>query len=566
MPLPAPRLLGLGLLGLSGLTLLHGLPQAQTVRVPTEHSGQPAAGWPSAESGRFLDSAPAPVPTPEAPAAAASQAAAPREDGPWPPPVIEPARADGCSTALTGSGRTFHVGPGQTFTELDEVPWLSLQAGDVVNIHHRPEPYRTKIGLRAQGRADAPVALNGVTDAQCRRPVISGENATTARDAAASGFFSKQYSEPYGLIFIYKSRDQAWGSRPRHIRIQNLKLTGAHKDRRYTGMDGQSGRYVAGAAAIYAIVVEDLTVENCEITGNGNGIFVNSRSDEESSRNVFIRHNRIWNNGNVGSWLEHNLYVQTARALYEGNDIGQLIPGARGSSLKDRSSGTVVRFNRITAAARALDLVEIEGGVRPVREDRHYPDAWVYGNLILNDLSLPGSGSVKLIHWGGDNDERHFRNGTLHFFHNTVIHSGTQQQAWYMALFDMPGARQTVRATGNLIVNLGSTQMRIGHQAGTVEFAGSNWISRDWAQAGPDSVVRVRTSGAQLFEGPPPAISTASGRMRTPLARLDQPAGDLPTDSAGQPLRLSHQIGEERGLARRPVRGRGPDLGAIEQP
>ena len=69
MPLPAPRLLGLGLLGLSGLTLLHGLPQAQTVRVPTEHSGQPAAGWPSAESGRFLDSAPAPVPTPEAPAA-----------------------------------------------------------------------------------------------------------------------------------------------------------------------------------------------------------------------------------------------------------------------------------------------------------------------------------------------------------------------------------------------------------------------------------------------------------------------------------------------------------------
>jgi hypothetical protein len=79
-------------------------------------------------------------------------------------------------------------------------------------------------------------------------------------------------------------------------------------------------------------------------------------------------------------------------------------------------------------------------------------------------------------------------------------------------------------------------------------------------------VVRVRTSGAQLFEGPPPAISPTSGRMRTPLVRLDQPASDLPTDSAGQPLRLSHQIGEERGLTRRPVRGRGPDLGAVEQP
>lgn len=516
--------------------------RAQSVRIP------------GPDSGRFLDSAPPPVASPASPGASGTAPA--RDDRPWPPPVSEPASADGCSTALSGSGRTYHVGPGRQFTELDDVPWLSLQAGDVVNIHHRAEPYRTKIGLRAQGRADAPVVLHGVTDAQCRRPVISGENATTARDAAANGFFSKQHSEPYGLIFIYKSRDEAWGSRPRHIRIENLKLTGAHKDKRFTGMDGQGASYVGGAAAIYAIVVEDLTVENCEITGNGNGIFINSRSDEEASRNVFIRHNRIWNNGNVGSWLEHNLYVQTARALYEGNDIGQLVPGARGSSLKDRSSGTVVRYNRITAAARALDLVEIEGGVRPVREDPLYDRAWVIGNLIINDFEQPGGASVKMIHWGGDNDERFFRGGTLEFAHNTVIARGEQSKVWYMALFDLPTERQTVRASGNLIASLGSTELRLGHEAGTIELAGTNWISRGWVASGPGARVRLtRAAGSRLLEGQAPAFDLRTGRPAGALALPDSTASVLPPPT--------HQFRFPAGVVPRPDRGHPPEPGAF---
>ncbi|MDQ5896723.1 MAG: hypothetical protein QG612_809, partial [Pseudomonadota bacterium] len=263
---------------------------------------------------------------------------------------------------------------------------------------------------------------------------------------------------------------------------------------------------------------------------------------------------------------EHNLYMQTARALYEGNDIGALIPGARGSSLKDRSSGTVVRYNRITAAARALDLVEIEGGVRPVREDPVYGQAWVYGNLIVNDFSQPGAGSVKLIHWGGDNDERYFRNGTLQFFHNTLIQNSTQQQAWYMAIFDLPDSRQTVRAGANLFVNQGSTQMRIAHQGGTVEFVGTNAITRGWVPTGPDSAARVKTEGAPLIEGPAPTIGAQDGRLRPALTALDLPAAPGLRDAAGAPLRPSHQFRAPVGLVARPVTGRGPDLGAVESP
>ena len=541
------------------VALAAGPAAAQQVKIPSSQSGSSPGGGPSDASGRFLAEGPADAASGTGSAAGETRGASDPAGGAWPPPVQEPASPNGCSKPLTGRGTTYHVGPGQQYAELDEVPWLSLGPGDVVNIHHRAEPYRTKIGLRAQGTADAPVVLNGVTDAKCNRPVISGQNARTARDAVAQNFFSKQYSEPYGLIFIYKSRDQAWGSRPKHIRIANLKLTGAHKDNTYTGMDGTPARYVGGAAAIYAIVVEDLTVENCEITRNGNGIFVNSRSDEEASRGVFIRHNRIWDNGNVGSWFEHNLYVQTARSLYEGNYIGQLVPGAKGSSMKDRSSASVVRYNHIVAAARAIDLVEIEGGVKPVLNDPLYPQAWVYGNLIVNDFRNPGHSSVKLIHWGGDNDERYFRNGTLHFFHNTVMHSSAQAEAWYMALFDMPTGRQTVRLRDNLLINQGTTQMRLGHEAGTIEFDGTHWISQDWAEAAPTSIVKVVRRG-KLIEGRTAGLGS-DGRPRAGSAGADLAAAtatDLPP--------VTHQFAAPAGIVRRPVTGKAPDLGAFERP
>ncbi|MEY2873272.1 MAG: hypothetical protein RLZZ373_643 [Pseudomonadota bacterium] len=543
-----------------GLALVAHPGQAQRVIVPATNSGTQTGG-PSGESGQFLGDLGAPPQevsaTPGKPGeAVAATTSAPATGAAWPPAAREPVSADGCSRPLTGSGTTYHVGPGQAITELTDVPWLSLRAGDVVNIHHRAEPYRTKFALRAQGTADAPVVIHGVTDAKCNRPVISGQNAVTARDAVAMGYFNKQYTEPYGLIFIYKSREQAWGSRPKHIRIENLKLTGAHKDSRYTAQDGSIGQYLGGAAAVYAVVVEDLTIENCEITRNGNGVFVNSKSEDEASRNVFIRHNRIWENGNTGSWFEHNLYVQTARALYEGNSIGQLIPGAKGSSMKDRSSATVVRFNHIVAAARAIDLVEIEGGVRQILKDPLYPDAWVYGNLIVNDFKNPGLPSVKLIHWGGDNDERYFRQGTLHFYNNTVLHSSTQAQAWYMALFDMPTAQQKVDAQSNLFVNQGTTQMRVGHEGGTIEFNGNNWISRDWAEAAPTSVVKVAVKGKLLTQ--PAAGLGPDGRPRAGAAGTDlaDNAADLPP--------VGYQFAEPAGIVRRVQSGRAMDLGAFE--
>lgn len=484
---------------------------------------------------------------------------------PWPPAVQESGSLNGCSKALTGKGQTYNVGPGQKYAELTEVPWLNLGAGDVVNIYHRSEPYRTKIGLRGQGRADAPIVINGVTDAACNRPVISGENAVTARDAAQRRFFSKQYSEMLGVFLLYKHPDDPWGYRPKHLRFQNLKITGAHKSNTYTAQDGSTARYDGASAAIYAVVVEDLTIENCEITGNGNGIFVNSKEDDQASARITIRSNHIWDNGNVGSWFEHNLYVQAARVLYEGNDIGQLIPGARGSSLKDRSSATVVRYNRISAAARALDLVEIEGGVKSVLNDPYYAHAWVYGNLFMNDWKATGRGSVKMIHWGGDNDPRYFRLGSLHFYNNTVIVNADKSDFWYVSLFDQPTDTQKVVLRANIIENQGSSQLRLGTDAGTIDFDETNWISSDWADGGKRGGVKVNRIGTVL-EGRSAGLDKEHRPVKgsPALDRGQFSAWRQPPGIKLENLQVTHQYQAPQRIVPRPQTGTAPDLGAFE--
>jgi len=483
----------------------------------------------------------------------------------WSPPA-EVAPGDACSARLVGSNRTFDVGPGREHIELTTVPWLSLEAGDVVNIFHRSEPYRTKLGLRAQGTAAAPVIINGVTSSACERPTISGANAVNSDDAVAAQFYSTEFTEFLGTIFLYRASTDPFGHRPTHITIQNLRITGASIEDSYTGQDGVERSFGKGAAGVYAVVVDDLTLENNEITGNGNGVFVNTKSADETSNRIVLRRNSIYGNGTADSYLEHNLYIQARRSLYEGNYIGQLIEGAQGSSLKDRSSGTVVRYNRIDAAARALDLVEIEGGVDPVKNDPLYSSAWVYGNVIVTDHSRPGTSGALLVHWGGDNDPQHFRNGTLYFYNNTVIINSTRAQRYWFAMFDMDNNDQRVVAHSNVFANLKDAFMYMGRSQGTVELQGTNWATEGWGAAGgfePD--VTLIESGRMLAGADPrvgPDFVPLSGSPLVDQATSVSMAAPSPAIAAN--LAVDEQPIGTPGVATRPLAGSSIDLGAFE--
>jgi len=477
---------------------------------------------------------------------------------PW-PPAVQPSPPDNCAARLTGRHTTYDVGPGQPLTELTDVPWLALQAGDVVNIHYRPEPYRTKFGLRAQGTADAPVVINGVTSGTCARPVISGEQAVTARDARMADF--KRSPEGAGLILIHRPPSGPGEAfTPSHIVIQNLKLTGVRAGKSFLNAEGMAQKYGDFSAAIYALRVHNLTVENCEITGNSMGIFTDTKGDaaDEYSANIIIRRNLIYYNGNPGRYYEHNLYIQARRALYEGNFIGQAYGG---SSLKDRSSGTVIRYNKILASGHAMDLVETEEEqFKILRMDPLYPYAWVYGNIIINDSRAPAGMAVNMVHWGFDNAVERGRNGVLFFYHNTVVSRIEPQAFPYVVAFQigregLAPVGASVEAASNVFWQQSDNEWRFLSQAGSLKLVGTNYVPEGWVPGKPNVQADVALTGARLMAGLNPKLDAAG----VPLVdspvwdQLDMGPSFTPPGAIAENLRVEHQYKTGVGIVPRPA-------------
>ena len=272
------------------------------------------------------------------------------------------------------------------------------------------------------------------------RPVISGDGAVPAADAKAANFGSD--IQGAGLVIIHRSpTDSLESHKAAYIAIKNLTFTNARKGYSFKNYSGAAKAYPTFTAGIFAVRVDRLLVENSEFLNNGVGIFTNSRgaNSVDFSSYITIRGNKFDLNGYDESYYEHGLYVQGRRVLYEGNYIGQ---ARSGSSLKDRSSAPVVRYNFIKSSARALDLVETEEdvygiGIRNLRDDPLYDYAWVYGNTIVNDYSSANGSSIRLVHWGHDNDLTKSHKGKLYFFNNTVVHRGYNADAWYVSIFQM---------------------------------------------------------------------------------------------------------------------------------
>ena len=410
--------------------------------------------------------------------------------GVWPPPPQLTALPLSCvTTAMTAASgsTTYTVGPGQKYTSLTSVPWLSLKPGDVVNVNYQPTPYATVIVITVVGTAALPVTINGVTDANCNRPVVSGNNAVVAADAVTANYFGQSpgsYLVGQGLInFAWASNASYPYPAPAYITIQNLEITGAVTGNHYGTGSAASGAW-AGSYGIYAVMFSNTTIQNCLIHGNDGGVFFNSQDAQRTSSYVTLRDNIIYGNGLTGSYLYHNIYGQGYRTLYEGNWLGAEMAGAAGSTLKDRSSGTVIRDNYIVASARAIDLVDSETDPTVIG-DPLYNYAWIYGNVIIDDFAL-AQNSGDLIHWGGDSGiTANYHLGTLYFYFNTVIVRNITDPGTEVGIFDMPLAAETIEAHSNIFYfsNDAATYwpVSLGICCGKINFADTNWITSGYA-------------------------------------------------------------------------------------
>lgn len=404
---------------------------------------------------------------------------------------LTPLLSNPITTALdaTGTGTRYDV---TTDAEFNSVPWGALVAGDVVNIFYKSTPYPYKFGLRSQGTKDNPIIINGVTDSNGNRPKINGENSTTAAGCNPSGgytgttdIFKSTYgvNEGLGVVVIKAGVSDPDNYKPEYIQIKNLEIYGSYTDASgttdYTALDGTTQNFSSGGGStLFILRVRHLLIENCDIHDGSFGIFAMAKDSylKYACEYITLRNNRVYNNGSTTTY-DHNIYMQCKMPIVEGNFIGQVRPSSIGSSYKSRSSGEIFRFNVVLGSARVLDLVHSEDqNIDGIVTQPEYGTDYVYGNILINDATLPHPIAGNLIHYGGDNLGEDAATGSfinpaikyrnkLYFWNNTVI---DRTDASYRApIFDLSlaannpntgkGAPTTVHAWNNIFINVGIT-------------------------------------------------------------------------------------------------------------
>ncbi len=464
-------------------------------------------------------------------------------------------------------GKDYQVGPGAgQLQTLDQVPWESLEAGDTVRIFYRPEPYAGKFAINAMGTATAPVRVCGVKGPHGERPVIDGSGATSRSTMSYGRASASVTNQERGIIMIVARGSADWGTMtPSYIVIDGLKLQRAQPDYGFMRTDGKAGRYSDFAGCIWVEQGHHITIADNEISDCSQAIFSRSADGGDAflTKDLRIAGNDMHGNGIAGNDHMHTTYIQSVGVIYEFNRYGPLRPGALGNSIKDRSVGAVVRYNRIEAGTYAIDLVDAEDYTGYALHDRAYRTAFVYANQIVKRGPL-------MLHYGGDHEgsEASFRKGTLYFYSNTVYMLRSDASAAY--LFKLSTTDEHAQVWNNVFVfdpSIRSAAMRISQDvdsesvAGGILELGVNWITSGWGDGDRDHTVGGRLEGRDnMLTGAKPPIDTTT-LMPLPGSRIIGAAQAGPAAASTYPVR--YQLGRALQPVARGDAGQGGDLGAL---
>jgi hypothetical protein len=434
----------------------------------------------------------------------------------------------------------YHVGPDETYTKIGDIPWESLSAGDTVLIHARPAPYAEKWVINRVGTEAAPVTVRGVPDESGALPVIHGEGATTRSQL-------NYWNEERGILKIGGSNKPADGT-PAYIVVESLHFRRARGA--FTGRYGAS-TYAENAAAIYVEKGSHITVRDCVLEDNGNGLFVASATSD-----MVIEGNHIFGNGNVGSIYEHNTYTEARNILYQFNRFGPLCDGCGGNNLKDRSSGTVIRYNWIESGNRQIDLVDAEGSAAIVN-DPAYKQTFVYGNVLIEP---DDAGNSQIVHFGGDSGNAAIYRGTLYFWNNTVVSTRAENTT----LLRLSTNAQTAEVLNNIIyVTAPGYRLALSNSAGTLRY-GWNLFKPGFVASHSGLTGVVSDLGGNVTASSPGFVDEAGQEFNLLAASPGRnSAGMLPAAVAAYALDreyLKHQAWQAR-----PVDA-SFDIGAFEYP
>jgi hypothetical protein len=435
----------------------------------------------------------------------------------------------------------YDVGPGYAYDEPGDIPWESLEPSTLVRIHYRDTPYRAKWVVNVAATADNPVVVLGVADAG-RRPVISGENAVT-RSAL------DYWNEVRSVVKIGGSSLPDNPDGPSYIYIQGLDIRSARPGYYFTDDAGSSEQYSSNAAALHIESGDTITVYDCLLHDAANGLF----SSHESA-NVVISGNHIYDNGIEGSIYEHNSYTESYGIVFEFNHYGPLRSDCLGNNLKDRSCGTVIRYNWIESGNRQLDLVETDSDT--FANDPSYDETFVYGNILIEP---DGAGNSQILHYGGDSGNTDmYRRGTLYFYHNTVVSTRNGNTT----LMRLSTVDVSARVFNNILYSsAGGSYLAITSGNGQTELE-CNWLPAGWRlthESGLDAGATVTDLGNT--EGTTPGFVDFDDQDFH-LANDSQARGegcDLPVDVDGYSPEYQYVRHQEIEVR---VNSTPPDIGA----
>jgi hypothetical protein len=278
--------------------------------------------------------------------------------------------------------------------------------------------------------------------------------------------------------------------------IENLELYNARRENSFTDAAGKTQYYDWGTTAVAIWHADRITVRNCLIRDNENGVF--GKYDPYNATNgtmndVVIAGNEIRDNGIVGSTHYHGTYLEGWHTVYEYNTYGDAVS----AMLKDRSAAPVIRYNRFEGnAARMLDLVEPDENPALLAKP-DFGAVWVYGNVIVRPQFTTCTAPVNF----GFDVNRANEQKDLYFFNNTVVSVNDRDTGgcWYQYWFrtggpSAEGQNETVHAFNNIFYFMspdhehfpGDAYMLTGQ--GKLDL-GTNWANT-WIRPGAPSSVQ----------------------------------------------------------------------------